>query len=546
MSVGISEILKLPSLYGAKVIAGKGGLNRQISTISVSEYTHGEQFENLEIQTYGSGGEIVISAFYASRDDVEMQCKNIEEYHRYHVAGLILFYVGVVLPYVDAKVIALANERNFPIIMMPEGRADLKYSDVIYEVMEAVLKSNLTGASLRYDTIKQVSEFPANQRGLGAILQLLSIKTHSTILLFSADGKLLNAATWPSNINADVFLQFANITLQDDIIRINGEIYKKYMCGIVSAESAVRQAVIFKRGDLLTPDVVEQIGETIEVACKLWEDNRKESYLAELVGSVMRDEPYKIRRIAAQHNLDLPSIKHMWIIHPLDPRQWIRFVNTMPLLIENHFSYIARNLILDSFDDRFVALIDNKLSHAHLTGAANDLVSKLAATGLQAVVVECLNVPKLEEMRKIYLSSKEFLPTALEIYPHKNVFSLSDIRFSKFCKDIVDKGGESVQYHTELLKVFNPSADGGNDSLLETLQVYYLDTECNAKKAAEILYVHKNTIQYRLNKIKEMMSTGLQNYSEQIELYLALALNRIMDKEPGMNENVPSDNKDIP
>ena len=42
------------------------------------------------------------------------------------------------------------------------------------------------------------------------------------------------------------------------------------------------------------------------------------------------------------------------------------------------------------------------------------------------------------------------------------------------------------------------------------------------------------------------MSTGLQNYSEQIELYLALALNRIMDKEHGMNENVPSDNKDIP
>jgi len=96
MSITIAEILKLPSMHDAKVVAGKQALDRWVSTISVSEYTWNTQFKDLSFDYADS--EIVISAFYASRDSVDKQCCNIEEYHSNRVAGLILFYVGVICP----------------------------------------------------------------------------------------------------------------------------------------------------------------------------------------------------------------------------------------------------------------------------------------------------------------------------------------------------------------------------------------------------------------------------------------------------------------
>ena len=62
MSVTVADLLKLPSLRNARLVAGRGGLDRPVSSISVLEYAdanalQSELFENNEF--YGS--EIVIT-----------------------------------------------------------------------------------------------------------------------------------------------------------------------------------------------------------------------------------------------------------------------------------------------------------------------------------------------------------------------------------------------------------------------------------------------------------------------------------------------------
>ena len=99
-------------MHDAKVVAGGQALERRVSTISVSEYTWNTQFKDMYFDYADS--EIVISAFYAAKDSVEKQLNNIEVYHSNRVAGLILFYVGVILPYLDERVVSLAERLNFP------------------------------------------------------------------------------------------------------------------------------------------------------------------------------------------------------------------------------------------------------------------------------------------------------------------------------------------------------------------------------------------------------------------------------------------------
>lgn len=96
MSVKLADLMKLPSLKEAKVVSGKSGLSKLVSSISVLEYTEvalleDDLFDNDEF--YGS--EIVVSAFVNIRDDVEAQCRTIERLHKVGEVALILYYVGI-------------------------------------------------------------------------------------------------------------------------------------------------------------------------------------------------------------------------------------------------------------------------------------------------------------------------------------------------------------------------------------------------------------------------------------------------------------------
>ena len=149
MSVTVQDLLKLPSLRDADVIAGRGGLKKIVSSISVLEAADPEilndaMFHNDEF--YGS--EIVITGFMSATDDPELQCRNIRRLVEGGEVGLILYYVGVFMKSIDPSLIALADELDFTLICMPKNRIDLRYSEVICDVMGAIIKDQLSGTSL--------------------------------------------------------------------------------------------------------------------------------------------------------------------------------------------------------------------------------------------------------------------------------------------------------------------------------------------------------------------------------------------------------------
>lgn len=78
MSVTVSDLLELPSLRKARVIAGQGGLSKIVSSISVLESTDpGVLVDEVFPQGEYFGGEIVITGFLNMTDDVERQYRNM-------------------------------------------------------------------------------------------------------------------------------------------------------------------------------------------------------------------------------------------------------------------------------------------------------------------------------------------------------------------------------------------------------------------------------------------------------------------------------------
>lgn len=156
MKITVNDCLKLPILSKATVVAGKGGLNRVVSGISVLE-TSNIIFDEYSYKSLG--GELVVSGFITCYDDINGLMRCVESFSKSSDAGLIIFYLGIYLKEIPKQVIELADKLDFPIIVMPKNRDDIPYSYVIYEVMQLIFENKLKSNAWQKDNYEIDAEF---------------------------------------------------------------------------------------------------------------------------------------------------------------------------------------------------------------------------------------------------------------------------------------------------------------------------------------------------------------------------------------------------
>ena len=71
----------------------------------------------------------------------------------------------------------------------------------------------------------------------------------------------------------------------------------------------------------------------------------------------------------------------------------------------------------------------------------------------------------------------------------------------------------------------------GNGNLCETLE-NYLNHGCNAKKTAEFMFIHRNTLNYRLKKISEILDCDFENLDHCLRLKLSFIILKYRSKNP--------------
>lgn len=103
-------------------------------------------------------------------------------------------------------------------------------------------------------------------------------------------------------------------------------------------------------------------------------------------------------------------------------------------------------------------------------------------------------------------------------YNHMGIYKLLfEIRNSEEMK---------VFYNDILGKLIN--YDNKNSTkLVETLQVY-IDQNCNMIKTSSLLFIHKNTLKYRIKRIEEICSCSFKNINDLLNFDIALKIKNFM------------------
>ena len=130
----------------------------------------------------------------------------------------------------------------------------------------------------------------------------------------------------------------------------------------------------------------------------------------------------------------------------------------------------------------------------------------------------CLNLPLFEQLPLSFQSAQSTLSYGLKHHPRKGIYVFDENRLP-----VLLAGLSHSWQGNELIKPLSPLFSEENAILYKTLQQYFL-SNCDLYLTAEKLFVHPNTLRYRLNKIEQITGLFFNKIDDELTLYLGTLL----------------------
>lgn len=125
--VTVREVLTLPVLRNSYVVAGDGGLDRAVTGVNVMEVP--------DIESFVKSGELLLTTAYPMRDHPEDLSALVQTLSRLGLAALAI-KLGRYLDRLPDEMLSMANKFDFPIIVVPDNTS---FNEVIGALLAVVL-----------------------------------------------------------------------------------------------------------------------------------------------------------------------------------------------------------------------------------------------------------------------------------------------------------------------------------------------------------------------------------------------------------------------
>ena len=148
------------------------------------------------------------------------------------------------------------------------------------------------------------------------------------------------------------------------------------------------------------------------------------------------------------------------------------------------------------------------------------LIHYLSINKLQAAISNRFD--NIIDMKQYYKQALKAFEFGRKLSPEKQIYFYSDYIFYHMGEIAAEQLDIHSFYHPGVIAVSEYDKTHGTN-FLETLRLYltYID---NPGKIAEELYIHKNTVFYRINKLKEKFKLQLDNGDECFKMHMTIKL----------------------
>lgn len=202
--------------------------------------------------------------------------------------------------------------------------------------------------------------------------------------------------------------------------------------------------------------------------------------------------------------------------------------NLLPILESFSALPFCRSFLYNS---TIVCIFSSDVEILHWDNQAGQLTELLRKNNLVAGVSRRFH--SLHTLREFYLQSHEALMLAYALGRPDRYFPYDGFSVYHLLQTL--PRGVPAQFCHQKIRELNDYDRQHNTELSITLQVYLEHTR-SLSKTAEILFVHRNTVRYRINKCMELLGSDLTDGNETFSYIFSL---RILEFERKLEGRVP-------
>jgi len=252
-------------------------------------------------------------------------------------------------------------------------------------------------------------------------------------------------------------------------------------------------------------------------------DEEKNEFYQKVIDEVYQTEN-QIKWEAANMSLLIPEtfLVNVFTIAQSDAEHFDELADTVSLFANalNHFTHVFTNQL------KIIVLIgSNGKGKDLLTDSANDLTNTVLSQFTDKKVFPGIGneYSSILQLRKSYLEALEVINAAKFIgEPEQLPFQYSKLGIFRYLEMISNHHTKTNYFNTDL-EILQKKDLESQTKLLQTLEIYLLNN-CRIKPTSEQLYIHTNTLKYRLNQITDLTSIDFDDFHSRMQLYIDLQL----------------------
>lgn len=495
MNFTVREALAMEHMRDARLIGGAGGLDRFISCVDISETP--DSYKWLR------PNEFLITTGYSIRDNLESQMTLLRSLSQSHGAGLAIKF-GRFIGSIPQALVDLANVLDMPLVSLPDN---LPFIDITYPLMQRIVNN-------------QAQQLAYSEK-IYKMLTKVALETNNLESISSALANILGKAVtiYPYNIQ---FSRLDSLQQQQVIpVRVKNRVYG-YIAVQTSEVLTDKELIAVQHAEVLV--ALQLINYELATEAT-W--NERRDLLDDLVSGKVHSRALLQAR-ADEFGFSLEGEKCVCIVdiddftsyllgHHITEQQALAFRRSLFHCVQGAMLRLGkcnRNFLTAQQSDKVILL--GSFHHVEWSAVLPEIHKQITqlSTELTATIAISNPVNTVAEIQKAYETARRLIGISRKI--HGNGMDLYQKDAELYL--ILEKMDASSMGNTLLGGLLTSRKRG---EYFKTLQVY-LDCQGNLSEAAQRLFIHRNTLRYRLKQIEQALGKKLDDPELRVILWLLL------------------------
>jgi purine catabolism regulator len=500
-AITVREALALQCMRGATLVAGADGAGRRIRGVNV--------MEDADIVRWMRGGELLLTTGYTIRDDPSALARLVPALAERDLAGLVL-KLGLYVDAVPEDVVALADRLGFPVVGLP---AETMFDDVLAEVLGTILNRQaveLERSSVIHARLTQVAVDGGSFTELAeAVCELVQ----RPVAIRDAQGNVLAAtAGVPDDPGAPRIVR---------PIRAGDAEHGEVVMWTGGVDALPHELTTMEHAATVAAMAIAQ-----ERSVLSSEQRHRTLLLMQLVSRRPVDRA-EVARWATAMGWDMDRARAAVLVELCDGAGGRVAVAGQPVedrLVRAAQDAAGAEAIVWALRSGLALLVEPRPSVGRV---ARDLHAALRRTAAAAGVMVAAGgvAAGVDDLGRSYEEAGSTLALGRELTGEDFVLEHEELGVYRLLSRLPLE--ELRRHRAEAIGPLLDYDRDHNGALVHTLEVF-LRCERNRVKAAEELFIHYNTLRYRLGQI-DALTGGLSGDSTaRLNLELALCAHRLV------------------